>query len=182
MRKRRIPILAGILIILVVGVMLVSRLWMSPVSIPLEPGSYTLPTRVPLDRNTRTPPAPTIMAGDTVIPWVQSSYCWSRGCTDYIGGKQMMDGKVPAVVPAGARIQANYNYEPAPAILVLNQLDNQKNQSNYNDLVSVPLQDGKFTAPTAPGTYYYLLEAHWREKNTQHSDGDTSAVFAIEIR
>ncbi|ANF96225.1 hypothetical protein [Paenibacillus bovis] len=182
MKKRRIPILAGFLIIVVIGMMLVSRLWMSPAPIPFEPDSQTLPIRVPLDRNTRTPPASTIMAGDTVIPWVQSSYCWSRGCADYIGGTQMMDGKVPAVVPAGPRIQANYNYEPAPAILVLHQLDNEKNQSNYNDLVSIPLQDGTFTAPTVPGTYYYLLEAHWREKNTQYSDGDTSAVFAIEIR
>ncbi|WP_458119547.1 hypothetical protein [Paenibacillus sp. Z6-24] len=169
MRKREVLFSSTIGVLLILSLLALPR--------------FLAPSPVPLDLNTKSkmPPAPMIAFGKTAIPWVQASYCW-RGCGEYIVGKQMMNEKKPTIVPAGARIQADYNYDPAPTVIVLEQLGEDSRQMNQKKPVLVPLQNGKFTAPSTKGTYYYLLGAYWIQENTQYSLGDTSAVFAIEVR
>ncbi|WP_052723824.1 hypothetical protein [Paenibacillus wulumuqiensis] len=168
MRKRGWLITA---IIVVVSVLMVPRLFESTIPPAIAPAAG----HPPVDWSADKPPAPTITAGKTAIPWVQTTYCWNQGCADSVGGQDAMTGKEPAIVPANTIIHVGYPYDPAPNELIVQQFVN-------NQPVNIPLQNGSFAAPAAKGTYYYALSASWIKENTEYTLGDTSAAFAIEVR
>jgi hypothetical protein len=124
----------------------------------------------------KAPPLPKVVSENTVIPITQSSYCWGKlGCADYVGGKPMLKGKTPTIVTAESNIKISFDYKPAPSQLNVQQFKNDKT-------VEVPLKDGYFNAPIEKGVYYYGISAYWKTDDGKYSEGDTSSVFAIEIK
>ncbi|NGZ74673.1 hypothetical protein [Saccharibacillus alkalitolerans] len=123
-------------------------------------------------------PELSVSSPDGAIPTVQSSYCWGRlGCADYIGGREMMEGRDPAPVSAGAEIEVRYLVDPAPSELYVQQIGDKP-----GEMRSVPLDEGRFNAPEEPGIFYYYASAWWKTEDGEYSKGSTSSVFAIEVR
>ncbi|WP_127534589.1 hypothetical protein [Paenibacillus kobensis] len=123
-----------------------------------------------------TPSLPNIAAGDTVIPVIQSSYCWERTCADYPGPIKLLKGYLPTVVAPNTSIHIAFDYKPAP-----NQLHASLSVDEYEDQ-DIPLTDGAFHAPKQPGTYYFSISANWMSDDGRTSKGHTSAAFGIEVK
>jgi hypothetical protein len=122
------------------------------------------------------PPLPNVISENTVIPTTQSSYCWGKiGCADYAGGKTMLEGKTPTIVTPGSNIKISFDYKPSPSQLNVQKFKNDKS-------VEVPLKDSYFKAPTEKGVCYYGISADWTTDDGKHSGGQTSSVFAIEVK
>ncbi|QHT59733.1 hypothetical protein GXP70_07055 [Paenibacillus lycopersici] len=115
-------------------------------------------------------PQPRIVSGGTTVAAKQSTYCWgNRGCADYAGGYAMAASAPAAVVHAGAIIAISFDAQPAPAHMDAAQY------FESGAAAVLPLNGGRFQAPSKPGLYYYGISAYWS------SGGDTSAVFAIRV-
>lgn len=124
----------------------------------------------------KAPPLPKVVSGKIEIPVVQSSYCWGKlGCADYVGGKYMVKGKVPTILPSGAYIKIYFNYKPLPSQLNITQFLNDKN-------IEILMKEGFIKAPIKKGVYYYGISAFWKSEDSKYSKGDTSSVFVIEVK
>ncbi|MCS7462884.1 hypothetical protein N0M98_22420 [Paenibacillus doosanensis] len=124
----------------------------------------------------KTPPLPKVMAGKTLIPVKQSSYCWGKlGCADYGGPKSVLKGQQPTVVAPESNIKVSFNYKEEPSNIKVTLSQDEKP-------VDIPLKDGYFQAPKQPGIYYYGIFAYWRSDDGKHSHGDTSSDFVIEVQ
>ncbi|MFS0726465.1 hypothetical protein [Paenibacillus sp. 1P07SE] len=125
---------------------------------------------------TNTPPLPVVTANSKEIsPIVQSSYCWKTVCADYAGGKTMVEGQPVTPVEPGETINIQFDYKPIPTQVSLIEFTETKP-------VQLPLDNGTFKAPSERGTYYYGISANWLSEDGKYSIGDTSSVFAIEVR
>ncbi|EFM11956.1 hypothetical protein PaecuDRAFT_1564 [Paenibacillus curdlanolyticus YK9] len=121
-------------------------------------------------------PAPTIVAGTSIIPSTQSTYCWGKlGCADYVGGKAMVEGKTPFAVKPESEIHISFEYDPAPSQVSVYQYKDDKT-------ADVPLNEGRFRVPADKGVYYYGVSAYWTTEDGKYSKGDTSSVFVIEVK
>jgi len=120
------------------------------------------------------PPLPIVSAASGSIAPVQSSYCWKTGCADYAGGKTLAESAIATAVNPGETISIRFDYKPSPTHIELVEFIG-------NDVDPVTMDNGQFRAPHDRGTYYYGLSANWLTADGQYSNGDTSAVFAIEV-
>jgi hypothetical protein len=123
-----------------------------------------------------TPPLPIVTTDSREIaPVVQSSYCWKNGCADYAGGKVMVEDKPVTVIEPGETIKIYFDYKPIPTNISLGEFTDK-------DATQVPLDNGTFKSPDKRGIYYYGISANWLSKDGKTTNGDTSAVFAIEVK
>ena len=124
----------------------------------------------------QTPPIPKVMSERTSIPVTQGSYCWGNlGCADYAGGKAMLQGKKPTVVAPESKIEISFHYKPGPSHIRVNQLLGDRS-------IEIILKNGHLVAPKEKGIYYYWTSAYWLSDDGEHSMGDTSSFFFIEIK
>lgn len=124
----------------------------------------------------KAPPLPNVVSGTIEIPVVQSSYSWGKlGCVDYVGGKYMVKGRVPTILPYGADIKIFFNYKPQPSMIHISQY-------LYDKIIEVPLKNSRIKAPAKKGIYYYGISAFWVTDDGKYSNGNTSSVFAIEVK
>ncbi|OPA78624.1 hypothetical protein BVG16_12225 [Paenibacillus selenitireducens] len=118
----------------------------------------------------KAPPLPRVVVGNTEVPVKQSSYCWGElGCADYAGGIESFEGRSPTIVTPEASMKFTFDYQPGPAELHLNQIQDSTNQD-------IPIQDSDWITPKDKGVYYYHISASWEKK------GSTSATFVIEVK
>lgn len=128
------------------------------------------------DLSKQTPPLPKVIAGNTEVPVVQSSYCWGYlGCACYAVGESMFEGKTPTVMAPDTHIKISFDYNPGPT-----EMYTQQFQGNLT--TPVPLEDGYIIAPKESGVYYYGISAVWKTDDGKYSNGDTSSAFAIEVK
>lgn len=134
---------------------------------------YTWIFGIEINKN---PPLPNVISENITIPVTQSSYCWGKlGCADYAGGRTMLKGKTPTVVTPEANIKISFDYKPAPTQLNVHEFKDDKT-------VEVPMKEGYFISPKEKGIYYYGVSAYWKTDDGKYSKGDTSSVFAIEVK
>ncbi|MZQ80622.1 hypothetical protein GQF01_00435 [Paenibacillus sp. 5J-6] len=122
------------------------------------------------------PPLPSVTSGKTQIRVIQSSYCWGNlGCADYVRGNAMLKEIIPTPVNPEEDIKVSFANIPAPSGLDIHQFVDKKS-------MKIPMKYGSFSAPKEKGVYYYGIFAFWTTDDGKFSKGDTSSVFAIEVR
>lgn len=121
-------------------------------------------------------PTPIIQTESGIsIPAVQSSYCWSGTCADYVGGMDLLEGHTPVPVLVGEKISIDMGIEIPPDELEMFE---------YVDNRSQPITStgGTFQLPMEPGTYYYRAFVRWSSpQDSQISLGDTSFAFVVRV-
>ena len=112
---------------------------------------------------------------------VLGTYCWQYGnkgtCVDTAGPVELLKGKEPIPVEAGAGIRFVMEDDwPLKEFHV--------SQHDGDQITDVKLnEDGSFHAPQQPGIYYYSYGVWWKdEKKPNVSHGDAFYNFVIEVK
>jgi hypothetical protein len=110
------------------------------------------------------PPAPTIKAGETLVPAVLSTHCWTTRCADYPEPPSQLraEGYQPVTVQGGTTFNVTWPTRPIEAITI-HQWDGSK---------ATP---ASLAVPTAPGTYTYSIGARWKQ-------GSAIYIFQVEVK
>ncbi|MFC5405441.1 DUF3221 domain-containing protein [Cohnella soli] len=132
------------------------------------------------------PPLPSVVAGQTAITVMQSSYCWSgqavngqvkSECADYASPAGMLKDKPTTKVAPGATIEFAFATKPPTA--------SETHVSLFEtdgSVVDVKLDGDSFVAPTEPGIYYFGLSVWWmKDVEKRISENSSSYAFAIEV-
>lgn len=126
------------------------------------------------------PPKAMIQVGKETYETKLGSYCWSSNnqgkCVDTAGPVELLKGKNPIAIKPGKAVTFKVNYSPKPEEFDVIQFINNKD-------TIIPFDNGRFTAPTQKGIYYYSVLARWLDKKDKNiSKGDASYVFALEVK
>jgi hypothetical protein len=121
-------------------------------------------------------PTPIIQTESGIsIPAVQSSYCWSGTCADYVGGMDLLEGHTPVPVLVGEKISIDMGIEIPPDELELFEYVENK-------IKPIASTNGTFQLPKEPGTHYYGASVRWSSPQDSHiSLGSTSFAFAVRV-
>jgi hypothetical protein len=121
-------------------------------------------------------PTPIIQTESGIsIPAVQSSYCWSGTCADYVGGMDLLEGHTPVPVLVGEKKSIDMGIDIPPDEISISEYVDNRNQP-------ITSMDGTFQLPKEPGTYYYGAFVRWSSpQDSQISLGDTSFAFVVRV-
>lgn len=110
------------------------------------------------------PPEPTIKAGETLIPTVLSTHCWTQGCADYPLPPDHLRGVEypPVTVPGGATLTVTFPTRPIEPITITQWVGQQATPSS-------------FAVPAEPGIYTYNVGARWKQ-------GSAIYIFQVEVK
>ncbi|MDF2630621.1 MAG: hypothetical protein K0R39_4452 [Symbiobacteriaceae bacterium] len=110
------------------------------------------------------PPVPTIKAGETLIPAVLSTHCWTTRCADYPYPPDHLRsiGYQPVTVPGGATLTVTF-----PGNLVTPPTIHRWDGSTATPSVLV--------IPPESGIYTYDVGARWKQ-------GSAAYIFQVEVK
>ncbi len=135
-----------------------------------------------------------VRAGTTPLPVLQSSYCWTNGCRDFVGARMMLHDYKFATIEPNATIKLLLPYTPAPTTVDLMRYTYTDAQTRSTgtaihinpDSAAYSAQltpdDGSLQAPTEPGQYYYELSVDWMSADGKYSKGQTSFLFGFQVQ
>ncbi|MBK3495176.1 hypothetical protein JFL43_09980 [Viridibacillus sp. YIM B01967] len=132
-------------------------------------GIYSVSTKIYFE-----PPMPKVTIKDTKIPTTQGSYCWKvigmGRCVDkvYASPFEMGQEHTPVAVQPNSKIDIQFNSEPLPGSLVVEEWVNENTSDN------VEIKDNKITVPSQKGIYIYHITSNWQQEIAV-------MLFSIEI-
>ena len=118
------------------------------------------------------PPKAAVIVGDTEIPIVPGSFCWSaRGvgkCVDTVSPPELVKNQRPITVKPGSSLEISFTQSPVSKSLGANQwIGGQPSP--------VPVvEENKIVLPVEKGEYIYDIFAQWEQ-------GSASYAFVVSV-
>lgn len=121
------------------------------------------------------PPQPEVRIGGETVQVYQSTYCWRGTCADYAAPEAMMKDKPVRAVAANASITFRFEGKQPT--------ETRLSWSRGQTRSEATLTGNSARVPKEKGVYYYLLSANWlKDPAKRISEGDSSYVFAVEVK
>lgn len=121
------------------------------------------------------PPQPEVRIGGETVQVFQSTYCWQGTCADYAAPEVMMKDRPIRVVAANASITFRFEGKQPT--------ETRLSWSRGQTRSEATLTENSSRVPAEKGIYYYILSANWlKDPEKRISEGDSSYVFAVEVK